>query len=113
MALLVKDMTDKEAKAFYNSKAWKQKRIEILKRDHFECQDCIKRARSCEEIKGVALHIRRATEVHHIMEYKEKPDLGLDDNNLISLCTQCHNLRHGRGPREFQPMKKRATEEKW
>ena len=33
-------MTDAEAKKFYNSKAWENKRIEILKRDHFECQDC-------------------------------------------------------------------------
>lgn len=113
MALLVKDMTDKEAKAFYNSKAWKQKRIEILKRDHFECQDCIKRARVVEKNNGVMMHIQRASEVHHIVEYKERPDLGLDDNNLVSLCISCHNLRHGRRPRMFQPPKKRVTEEKW
>ena len=33
-------MTDTEAKKFYDSKAWQTKRIEILKRDRFECQDC-------------------------------------------------------------------------
>ena len=36
-------MTDKEAKAFYNSSAWKHKRMQILDRDHYECQDCCKR----------------------------------------------------------------------
>ena len=36
-------MTDKEAKAFYNSSAWKHKRMQILDRDHYECQDCRKR----------------------------------------------------------------------
>ena len=38
-------MTDKEAKAFYNSSAWKQKRLQILNRDHYECQDCRRRIR--------------------------------------------------------------------
>ena len=32
--------TDKQAKRFYNSKEWKAKRVEILTRDNFECQDC-------------------------------------------------------------------------
>ena len=32
--------TDKQAKRFYNSKEWKAKRLEILTRDNFECQDC-------------------------------------------------------------------------
>ncbi|MFR0840753.1 MAG: hypothetical protein ACLSH0_05900 [Mediterraneibacter faecis] len=36
-------MTDKEAKAFYNAAAWKHKRMQILERDHYECQDCRKR----------------------------------------------------------------------
>ena len=38
-----KKMTDKEAKAFYNAAAWKHKRMQILERDHYECQDCRKR----------------------------------------------------------------------
>ena len=109
MALLVKDMTDKEAKAFYNSKAWKQKRIENLKRDHFECQDCKARAEKEQRM----MHLTRATEVHHIVEYKERPEIGLDDDNLVSLCTNCHNLRHGRRPRLFSEPKRRVTEEKW
>lgn len=85
-------MTEKEAKAFYNSGKWKAKRIDILKRDHYECQDCVQRLKGASE-KGITLHgddrkIRSAKEVHHIKELKEYPDLGLDDDNLRSLCTQ-------------------------
>ena len=36
-------MTDKEAKTFYNSAQWKVKRLQILMRDRYECQDCRKR----------------------------------------------------------------------
>lgn len=111
-------MTDKEVKQFYNSKEWKNnKRVEILKRDHYECQDCIKRVRDARE-NGTALdardrEIRRATEVHHIKELKEHPELALDENNLISLCTQCHNVRHGRNPKRFVRKKPVLTEERW
>ena len=110
-------MTDKEAKHFYNSGEWKRKRIEILKRDRFECQDCRKRledARAAGHIlQGEDRKIRRAEEVHHIAELKEHPELGLEDDNLISLCVKCHNLRHGRTPRRFQRKKKLVSKERW
>lgn len=110
-------MTDKEAKHFYNSSEWKRKRIEILKRDRFECQDCRKRledARAAgEQLTGRDRMIWRAEEVHHIQELKEHPELGLDNDNLISLCTQCHNLRHGRTPKRFVRKKKLASIERW
>ena len=111
-------MTDKEVKKFYNSKEWKnQKRIHILKRDKFECQDCKARLREANE-KGIKLSaeerkIRRATEVHHIKELKEYPELALEDDNLVSLCTQCHNVRHGRNPKRFVRKKPLVSEERW
>lgn len=80
-------MTDKEAKAFYNSSAWKHKRMQILDRDHYECQDCRKRikdaAASGTQLIGRDRKIWRAEEVHHIQELKEHPELGLDDDNLV------------------------------
>lgn len=112
-----KNMTDKEAKAFYNSSAWKHKRMQILDRDHYECQDCRKRikaaATSGTQLIGRNRKIWRAEEVHHIQELKEHPELGLDDDNLISLCTQCHNLRHGRAPRKFTRRKNLVSKERW
>lgn len=110
-------MTDKEAKRFYNSKEWKKKRLDQLEKDHYECKDCIKRLKEAKA-KGIQLYgedreIRRATQVHHEKELKEYPELGLDDDNLTSLCTQCHNIRHGRNPKRFVKRKKRLTEERW
>ena len=71
--------------------------MQILDRDHYECQDCRKRikdaAASGAQLIGRDRKIWRAEEVHHIQELKEHPELGLADDNLVSLCTQCHNLR--------------------
>ena len=110
-------MTDKEAKHFYNSKEWKKKRIDILIRDRNECQDCIVRIRKAVE-EGIRLtpedrKVRRATEVHHIQELKEHPELALDDDNLIGLCHTCHDIRHNRHTRVRRKRKKRLTEERW
>ena len=110
-------MTEKEVKTFYNSAAWKHKRMAVLDRDHYECQDCRKRLEkaACDGVKleGRDRKIWPAEEVHHIKELREHPDLALADDNLISLCTRCHNLRHGREPHKFIKIKKRLTEEKW
>ena len=57
-------------------------------------------------LQGEDRKIRRAEEVHHIVELKEHPELGLEDDNLISLCVKCHNLRHGRTPRRSLRAKK-------
>lgn len=109
-------MTDKEKKKFYNSKKWKTKRIEILARDKYECQDCIARLKAAKEnnieLKGNDRLIRRAEEVHHIKELEERFDLRLDDDNLISLCVQCHNIRHGRYV-SYVRKKPPISEEKW
>mgnify|MGYP000001299393 len=110
-------MTDTEAKKFYDSKAWQAKRIEILKRDRFECQDCRTRIQKAvaegkwlpEKEKKIA----RAEQVHHIQELKEHPELALDNDNLISLCVRCHNIRHGRVPHKFKRKKKLVSRERW
>lgn len=106
-----------EAKKFYDSKAWQTKRIEILKRDRFECQDCRARIQKAvaegkwlpEKEKKIA----RAEQVHHIQALKEHPELALDNDNLISLCVRCHNIRHGRVPHKFKRKKKLASRERW
>ena len=107
-------MNDREAKKFYNSKEWEQKRDAILERDHHECQDCVARLRRAAEtgevLRGWRAKINRATQVHHILELKERPDLRLEDSNLISLCRMDHNIRHGREPVFF---KGRNTSEKF
>ena len=75
MLLLYGKMTDREAKHFYDSAAWKHKRLQILTRDHYECQDCRKRLNDAvaagEALNGKDRMIRRAEEAHHIQELKE------------------------------------------
>ena len=63
----------KEGK-FYKSSAWEKKRLEILERDNYECQ-------VCKEEGGFA----PATTVHHILHLENRPDLALDDDNLLSV----------------------------
>lgn len=110
-------MTEKEVKKFYNSSNWKHKRITILDRDLHECQDCRVRLREATKsgtrLAGDQAKIRAGIEVHHIKELREHPELGLEDDNLISLCTQCHNVRHGRNPKRFVRKKKLVSEERW
>lgn len=110
-------MTEKEVKAFYNSGQWKHKREDILERDHHECQDCRERLKKAAskgmQLPGWQRKIWPAEQVHHIKELRDYPSLALDDDNLISLCTRCHNIRHGREPNKFVKKKKRLTEEKW
>lgn len=110
-------MDDREAKAFYNSKEWKSKRLQILERDHYECQACRERLRLAaaegKRLYGKDAKIRRATEVHHKKELKDYPRLRLDDDNLVSLCVKCHNDKHGRRTKEFAKKKKVVSEEKW
>lgn len=118
MPFLVSEiMTDKEVKQFYNSKRWKLKRIHILQRDHYECQDCVSRLKEaavkCIQLPANERRVRKGADVHHIKELKEYPELGLEDDNLISLCVECHNKRHGRTVRQFVKRKKPLTEERW
>jgi len=48
------------------------------------CEDC--------DAKGMTTP---ATEVHHIISIQEDPSKRLDINNLVALCTRCHEIRHG------------------
>ena len=73
-------MAQEWAKTFYNSTAWKQQRLNILKRDRYRCTEP-----GCR---------RTAEEVHHIKPLTEKNvndiNISLNPNNLRSLCGICH-----------------------
>ena len=66
----------------YNSGIWRKKRAHILKRDHYLCQS--------GKLWGGKPCGKLAAEVHHIKELVDFPELALDDDNLISLCRECH-----------------------
>jgi 5-methylcytosine-specific restriction endonuclease McrA len=71
-------MAKEFAIAFYNSKAWKAVRREVLRRDLYTCAYCY----------------ARAEEVHHKKELTPEnindPMIALNPDNLISLCHDCH-----------------------
>ncbi|EMW6123067.1 HNH endonuclease [Enterococcus faecalis] len=71
---------NKQYADFYNSREWKNKRKQILIRDNYICQPCLK--------KGV---IHEANMVHHKTELKDDWEKRLDEENLESVNTICHN----------------------
>ena len=88
---------------------WKHKSQYIMRRDHYECQECRKKLK-----EGKARKISRATQVHHIVPYDVDPSLGLDDENLEAICDRCHNIIHGRVWSNTKSKKKKpATVERW
>ena len=75
------------ARGFYKSKAWQRVRDNVMQRDAWLCQDCLKRGR-----------YNPAEEVHHIRELTPDnitdPSITLNPDNLVSLCRECHRQRH-------------------
>ena len=73
---------------FYSSIQWQHTRDYIFRRDKGLCQDCLDKGR-----------ITPAEEVHHIIpitpENITDPSVTLNEENLISLCKECHKARHG------------------
>ena len=85
------------AAAFRRSGAWKKKSIQIMERDKFLCQLCLRNyPGTVNRFNSVGLS------VHHNVPLSEDKSLGLDDSNLITLCLYHH--RHadmGTIPREY------------
>ena len=78
----------REDDRFYCSRPWRV--VRRLKLDlNPLCEEC--------EAKGL---IEPATQVHHVKERRDYPELALDLDNLQSLCLACHNGKrkaHGKG----------------
>lgn len=93
-----------ERAEFYNSGSWKAKRQEILGRDHYECQ-------WCKEDGKVTVSV---LEVDHIKELVDHPELALNNDNLRTLCKDCHNKRHKRmNYKHRNPKINKWQDERW
>lgn len=70
----------------YRNKHWRKLRDTYLK-EHPICADCL--------AKGI---VTPATSVHHVKSPFKKGEINynllLDYNNLMSLCDECHGIRH-------------------
>lgn len=83
-----------ERKQDCNSLEWRKMRRFILIRDGYKCQHC-----GDHNYKGRGSAIK--LHVHHIKQWITHPELRFDPENLILLCSKCHNevhkkLRHTR-----------------
>lgn len=67
---------------FYKSKDWRMMSVRYLQDHAWVCEDC----------GGLAV------EVHHVVPIQtdEGWNKRFDVNNLVAVCTDCHNRRHGR-----------------
>ena len=70
---------------FYESRKWKRKRENILRRDGYQCQESKRYGKYAE-----------ATTVHHIYPLEEYPELAFVDWNLISMSAAQHDRMHDR-----------------
>lgn len=93
---------------FYVSPEWRKLRKEVLSEHKHECQDC--------KAKGF---YTKANHVHHVQYVRNHPRLALSKTytfqgkeykNLIPLCHDCHEKRHGYRQKE---KKEPLTVERW
>ncbi|WP_256815571.1 HNH endonuclease [Cytobacillus sp. Bac17] len=107
--------TQEQKSKFYNSGEWKKLRAEIKKRDNYECQECKRQGRlsiDTNEYSERAGRKKIQLVVHHIKELEHHPDLALDEDNLETVCVDCHNKEHGRDFRNKKP-NKWQHDERW
>jgi 5-methylcytosine-specific restriction endonuclease McrA len=69
----------------YKDTRWRAKRQKILRRDEYRCQECKRYGKTS-----------KAEQVHHINPFELYPVLALVSENLVSLCTKCHDKMHDR-----------------
>lgn len=62
--------------------AWTEKSKQIREDANYLCEAC----------KDKGIYNYRNLEVHHILKLRDRPDLLLDNYNLICLCKDCHRL---------------------
>lgn len=84
----VRFSVDKQYSDFYKSKAWRRVRKQVLLRDKYMCQSCLR--------KGIVKSIdsKERFFVHHIVELKDDWELRLNASNLETICATCHIESH-------------------
>ena len=74
-----------EQMKFRSGALWQRKRAEIVERDCYVCRLCLDEGKLT----------RDSLEVHHIVPIKVNQSLKLVNDNLITLCSDCHELVEG------------------
>ncbi len=76
---------NKKAK-FRSSSEWKKKRKEIMKRDNFKCKLCGK---------------EEGLQCHHVYSLNTNWEKRLENNNIITVCKDCHSDIHNNKYSEY------------
>ena len=114
----VSDKVAKDKQEIYNSREWKELRIQKLRVNPL-CEQCIKDG---EAIGIPGGYIRSATCVHHIVPIEtaktkdEMRRLAFDANNLRSLCFACHARIHkelGSNTAKIVRQRAEARQDRW
>lgn len=85
--------SDPKIRAFRNSAEWKSKAEEIKERDKYLCRMCYE--------KGIFNY--KGLSVHHITPLVEDWSRRLENDNLITVCAECHKeCEIGKIKREYQ-----------
>ena len=84
----VRFTVDKQYSDFYKSSVWRRVRKQVLLRDKYMCQSCLR--------KGIVKSIdsKERFFVHHIVELKDDWELRLNTGNLETVCATCHIESH-------------------
>lgn len=76
-----------EIDRFRSSRKWREKREQIRQRDNNLCQMCLR------TFHGTSRQYNyHNLSVHHAIPIEQDYDKRLDDDNLITLCQDCHEL---------------------
>ena len=87
--LIDSDELTKETKRLYKSKDWHTLRHMALERDNHLCQMCLRKHRYTD-----------AELVHHMIYVKSDFQKALDLDNLMCVCSKCHNRIHAKDEEE-------------
>lgn len=105
---IAKGNTDK----FYKSTDFAIAREKVLFRDKHKCQFFLGNWNDGKHFPD-KIKIVDANTVHHIIPIKERPDLALDINNMISLSFEAHEIVEERCRWTWRKRKKPLTQERW
>lgn len=83
------DELSRKSKALYNSKDWENIKAMAFERDNHLCQICLRKNRNT-----------KANLVHHIIYVKSDYEKALDLDNLMCVCSACHNKIHSKDEKE-------------
>lgn len=72
---------------------WRKKRVEILIRDDYHCQNCGGAHIIMPELRVKNIPL----EVHHLLYFHGRDPWEYDNDNLVTLCKWCHGNYHRGG----------------